>query len=96
MPPASQCLPRKCHISPQNEGVELGWRRAHALWPPLASPLLPTEPKFVGAHLVPDNEDRADDKVYFFFSERAQEAERGAQALFARVGRLCVVSGAGG
>ncbi|XP_063093534.1 semaphorin-3E isoform X2 [Cavia porcellus] len=48
------------------------------------------EPKFVGAHLVPDNEDRADDKVYFFFSERAQEAERGAQALFARVGRLCV------
>ncbi|XP_004839827.1 semaphorin-3E isoform X2 [Heterocephalus glaber] len=50
------------------------------------------DPKFVGAYMIPDNEDREDDKVYFFFTERAQEAEaeRGTQALFARVGRLCV------
>ncbi|KFO37545.1 Semaphorin-3E [Fukomys damarensis] len=50
------------------------------------------DPKFVGAYMIPDNEDHEDNKAYFFFTERAQEAEaeRGAQALFARVGRLCV------
>lgn len=41
--------------------------------------------------MIPDNEDRDDNKVYFFFTEKALEAESGAHAIYARVGRLCVV-----
>uniref|UniRef100_A0A8C6XMX2 Semaphorin 3E n=1 Tax=Naja naja TaxID=35670 RepID=A0A8C6XMX2_NAJNA len=48
------------------------------------------EPKFVSSHVIPDNEDREDNKVYFFFTEKALEAEAAAQALYARVGRVCV------
>uniref|UniRef100_A0A670ZPQ3 Semaphorin 3E n=2 Tax=Pseudonaja textilis TaxID=8673 RepID=A0A670ZPQ3_PSETE len=47
------------------------------------------EPKFVSSHMIPDNEDREDNKVYFFFTEKALEAEAAAQALYARVGRVC-------
>ena len=49
------------------------------------------EPKFVGSYMIPDNEDRDDNKVYFFFTEKALEAENNAQAIYTRVGRLCVV-----
>ncbi|XP_034621438.1 semaphorin-3E [Trachemys scripta elegans] len=48
------------------------------------------EPKFVGSYMIPDNEDRDDNKVYFFFTEKALEAETGAHAIYARVGRVCV------
>ncbi|XP_045876019.1 semaphorin-3E isoform X2 [Meles meles] len=48
------------------------------------------EPKFVGSYMIPDNEDRDDNKVYFFFTEKALEAETNAHAIYARVGRLCV------
>ncbi|TKC53911.1 hypothetical protein EI555_010035, partial [Monodon monoceros] len=48
------------------------------------------EPKFVGLYMIPDNEDRDDNKVYFFFTEKALEAENNAQAIYTRVGRLCV------
>lgn len=49
------------------------------------------EPKFVGSYMIPDNEDRDDNKVYFFFTEKALEAENSAHAIYTRVGRLCVV-----
>uniref|UniRef100_A0A8C5YMJ5 Semaphorin 3E n=1 Tax=Marmota marmota marmota TaxID=9994 RepID=A0A8C5YMJ5_MARMA len=48
------------------------------------------EPKFVGAYMIPDNEDRDDNKVYFFFTEKALEEESNAHAIYTRVGRLCV------
>nr|XP_023494864.1 semaphorin-3E isoform X1 [Equus caballus] len=48
------------------------------------------EPKFVGSHMIPDNEDGDDNKVYFFFTEKALEAESNAHAIYSRVGRLCV------
>ncbi|KAK2507850.1 hypothetical protein MC885_002456 [Smutsia gigantea] len=48
------------------------------------------EPKFVGSYMIPDNEDRDDTKVYFFFTEKALEAEDNAHAIYTRVGRLCV------
>ncbi|PNI46331.1 SEMA3E isoform 3, partial [Pan troglodytes] len=48
------------------------------------------EPKFVGSYMIPDNEDRDDNKVYFFFTEKALEAENNAHAIYTRVGRLCV------
>uniref|UniRef100_A0A8C2RRP5 Semaphorin 3E n=1 Tax=Capra hircus TaxID=9925 RepID=A0A8C2RRP5_CAPHI len=48
------------------------------------------EPKFVGSYMIPDNEDRDDNKVYFFFTEKALEAENSAHAIYTRVGRLCV------
>ncbi|XP_072419205.1 semaphorin-3E-like [Chiloscyllium punctatum] len=47
------------------------------------------EPKFVAAHLIADNDDRDDDKVYFFFTEKALETEGGSPAHYSRVGRLC-------
>ncbi|KAM5237265.1 semaphorin-3E [Ctenodactylus gundi] len=48
------------------------------------------EPKFVGSYMIPDNDDRDDNKVYFFFTEKALEAETSVHAIYARVGRLCV------
>nr|KAF6419353.1 semaphorin 3E [Rousettus aegyptiacus] len=48
------------------------------------------EPKFVGLYMIPDNEDQDDNKVYFFFTEKALEAENNAHAIYTRVGRLCL------
>lgn len=53
--------------------------------------ILSLEPKFVGSYMIPDNEDRDDNKMYFFFTEKALEAENSAHTIYARVGRLCVV-----
>uniref|UniRef100_A0A673GGY1 Semaphorin-3G-like n=1 Tax=Sinocyclocheilus rhinocerous TaxID=307959 RepID=A0A673GGY1_9TELE len=49
------------------------------------------EPRFIAAHLIPDSADRDDDKMYFFFTERATEsAERDDEgAIHTRIGRLC-------
>ncbi|XP_032896113.1 semaphorin-3E isoform X2 [Amblyraja radiata] len=49
------------------------------------------EPKFVAAQLIADNEDRDDDKVYFFFTEKALESDTGGgdTAIYSRVARLC-------
>ncbi|XP_030072504.1 semaphorin-3E [Microcaecilia unicolor] len=47
------------------------------------------EPKFVNSYMIPDNEDRDDNKVYFFFTEKALETDKGDHAIYARVGRLC-------
>lgn len=41
--------------------------------------------------MIPDNEDRDDNKMYFFFTEKALEAENSAHTIYTRVGRLCVV-----
>lgn len=51
------------------------------------------EPRFVAAHLIPDSADRDDDKLYFFFTERATETtERDDEgAIHTRIGRLCAV-----
>ena len=53
--------------------------------------LLPTEPKFVGSAVIPDNDDRDDDKVYFFFTEREADGEGANKAVYTRVGRVCAV-----
>uniref|UniRef100_A0A673HCY6 Semaphorin-3G-like n=1 Tax=Sinocyclocheilus rhinocerous TaxID=307959 RepID=A0A673HCY6_9TELE len=47
---------------------------------------------FIAAHLIPDSADRDDNKMYFFFTERATEtAERDYEgAIHTRIGRLCV------
>ncbi|XP_028286652.1 semaphorin-3E isoform X1 [Parambassis ranga] len=47
------------------------------------------EPKFVGSAVIPDNDDRDDDKVYFFFTEREVDAEGVNKAVYTRVGRVC-------
>ncbi|XP_028822650.1 semaphorin-3G-like isoform X2 [Denticeps clupeoides] len=47
------------------------------------------EPRFVGSHRIPDSEDSADDKVYFFFTERTDTGGR-EEAIHSRVGRVCV------
>uniref|UniRef100_A0A674K6Q6 Semaphorin 3G n=1 Tax=Terrapene triunguis TaxID=2587831 RepID=A0A674K6Q6_9SAUR len=48
------------------------------------------DPKFVAAYLIPDNDDRDNDKVYFFFTEKAVESDGKGRAIFSRVGRICV------
>uniref|UniRef100_A0AAQ6AB96 Sema domain, immunoglobulin domain (Ig), short basic domain, secreted, (semaphorin) 3E n=1 Tax=Amphiprion ocellaris TaxID=80972 RepID=A0AAQ6AB96_AMPOC len=53
------------------------------------SPIIEFEPKFVGSAVIPDNDDRDDDKVYFFFTEREMDAEGMNKAVYARVGRVC-------
>ncbi|XP_041110547.1 semaphorin-3E [Polyodon spathula] len=45
------------------------------------------EPKFVGSYVIPDNDDHKDDKVYFFFTEKAIEVDGGV--VYTRVGRVC-------
>lgn len=47
------------------------------------------EPKFVGSAVIPDNDDRGDDKVYFFFTEREMDAEGVTKAVYSRIGRVC-------
>uniref|UniRef100_H3B6V5 Sema domain-containing protein n=1 Tax=Latimeria chalumnae TaxID=7897 RepID=H3B6V5_LATCH len=49
------------------------------------------DPKFVASHLIPDNDDRDNDKVYFFFTEKAMESEVKSRAVYSRVGRVCAV-----
>ncbi|XP_062990380.1 semaphorin-3E [Elgaria multicarinata webbii] len=63
-------------------------RMAHIRTEPDDDRLL-KEPKFVSNYVIPDNEDREDNKVYFFFTEKALEAEAGAHAIYSRVGRVC-------
>ncbi|XP_029455360.1 semaphorin-3G isoform X1 [Rhinatrema bivittatum] len=48
------------------------------------------DPKFLAAFLIPDNDDRDNDKVYFFFTEKAAESEGKGRAIYSRVGRICV------
>ncbi|PKU37717.1 ubiquitin carboxyl-terminal hydrolase hypothetical protein [Limosa lapponica baueri] len=47
-------------------------------------------PKFVAAHLIPDNDDRDNDKAYFFFTEKVVEADSKEHAIVSRVARVCV------
>ncbi|TRZ02705.1 hypothetical protein DNTS_022678 [Danionella cerebrum] len=49
------------------------------------------EPRFIAAHLIPDSADRDDDKIYFFFTERAAETsdQDDGGAIYTRIGRLC-------
>ncbi|XP_026782864.3 semaphorin-3E [Pangasianodon hypophthalmus] len=47
------------------------------------------EPKFVGSVVIPDNDDPADDKVYFFFTEKVSTTEAGNKAVYSRVARVC-------
>ncbi|NXU12539.1 SEM3G protein, partial [Pardalotus punctatus] len=49
-----------------------------------------SDPKFVAAHLIPDNDDRDNDKAYFFFTEKVVEADSKEHAIVSRVGRVCV------
>uniref|UniRef100_A0A3B5L834 Uncharacterized protein n=1 Tax=Xiphophorus couchianus TaxID=32473 RepID=A0A3B5L834_9TELE len=48
------------------------------------------DPRFIAAHIIPDNDDRDDDKVYFFFTEKASEGGDKEEAIHTRVGRVCV------
>ncbi|XP_045386002.1 semaphorin-3G isoform X1 [Lemur catta] len=49
------------------------------------------EPRFVMAARIPDNSDRDDDKVYFFFSETVPSSDGSpGHVTVSRVGRVCV------
>uniref|UniRef100_A0A3B3WBE0 Sema domain, immunoglobulin domain (Ig), short basic domain, secreted, (semaphorin) 3E n=1 Tax=Poecilia mexicana TaxID=48701 RepID=A0A3B3WBE0_9TELE len=47
------------------------------------------EAKFVGSAVIPDNDDRDDDKVYFFFTERETDGEGVNRGILTRIGRVC-------
>lgn len=50
------------------------------------------DPRFVGAYIVPENDNPEDDKVYFFFRENAIDGEHTGKATHARIGQLCKVN----
>lgn len=50
-----------------------------------------TEPEFVGSFSIPDTHSPDDDKVYFFFKERAVEAGQWDKRVYSRVARVCKV-----
>ncbi|KAM8914388.1 semaphorin-3D isoform 2-T2 [Spinachia spinachia] len=47
------------------------------------------EPDFVGSFSIPDTHSPDDDKIYFFFRERAAEADQWDQRVYSRVARVC-------
>ncbi|XP_033482610.2 semaphorin-3D [Epinephelus lanceolatus] len=47
------------------------------------------EPEFVGSFSIPDTHSPDDDKVYFFFKERAVEAGQWDKRVYSRVARVC-------
>ncbi|XP_078409030.1 semaphorin-3A-like [Cetorhinus maximus] len=47
------------------------------------------EPKFIGAHLIPESDNPEDDKIYFFFRENALDGEYSGKATHARIGQVC-------
>lgn len=47
------------------------------------------EPEFVSSFSIPDTHSPDDDKVYFFFKERAVEAEQWDKRVYSRVARVC-------
>ncbi|KAJ0036635.1 hypothetical protein NQD34_005312 [Periophthalmus magnuspinnatus] len=47
------------------------------------------DPRFVAAHLIPDNDDKDDNKVYFFFTEKVSESGDREGAIYSRIGRVC-------
>ncbi|XP_034091408.1 semaphorin-3D [Gymnodraco acuticeps] len=47
------------------------------------------EPEFVGSFSIPDTHSPDDDKVYFFFRERAVEAGQWEKRTYSRVARVC-------
>lgn len=73
-----------------------GWRWGEALSEQgrLADPCPPADPSFIHAELIPDSAERNDDKLYFFFRERSAEAPQ-SPAVYARIGRICLVGAAG-
>uniref|UniRef100_A0A3P9BRS4 Si:dkey-49n23.1 n=1 Tax=Maylandia zebra TaxID=106582 RepID=A0A3P9BRS4_9CICH len=48
-----------------------------------------SEPDFVGSFSIPDTRSPDDDKVYFFFKERAVEAGQWDKRVYSRVARVC-------
>ncbi|XP_065543021.1 semaphorin-3G isoform X2 [Lathamus discolor] len=48
------------------------------------------DPKFVAAHMIPDNDDQDNDKAYFFFTEKVVEADSKEHTIVSRVVRVCV------
>lgn len=50
-----------------------------------------SEPQFLGVHLIPENDNPEDDKIYLFFRENAMEGEHAGKATYARIGQLCKV-----
>ncbi|XP_064154831.1 semaphorin-3F-like isoform X1 [Anguilla rostrata] len=47
------------------------------------------DPTFIHAHLIPDSAERNDDKLYFFFREKASEMGQNPVAQ-SRIGRICL------
>lgn len=58
--------------------------------PPPPHPFF-TDPTFVHAHLIPDSAEKNDDKLYFFFREKASEMGQSPMTQ-SRIGRICLVS----
>lgn len=49
------------------------------------------DPSFVHVHLIPDSNEKNDDKLYFFFREKSSEMGQSPKSQ-SRIGRICLVS----
>uniref|UniRef100_A0A665TUT4 Semaphorin-3D-like n=1 Tax=Echeneis naucrates TaxID=173247 RepID=A0A665TUT4_ECHNA len=56
---------------------------------PVSPPVSLSEPEFVGSFSIPDTHSPDDDKLYFFFKERAVEAGQWDKRVYSRVARVC-------
>lgn len=66
----------------------MNWKAANVL---SISSFFFTDPTFVHAHLIPDSAEKNDDKLYFFFREKASEMGQSPMTQ-SRIGRICLVS----
>lgn len=53
--------------------------------------VLSLDPSFVHVHLIPDSNEKNDDKLYFFFREKSSEMGQSPKSQ-SRIGRICLVS----
>lgn len=66
----------------------VGWLVFHPFL--IISPACLSDPTFVHAQLIPDSAEKNDDKLYFFFREKASEMGQTPMTQ-SRIGRICLV-----
>lgn len=85
---SSECLRRRAINTPKTPEPLI------QTTPLITTMPFPAEPDFVGSALVRESsgsKEGDDDKIYFFFSERALELDCDTELMVARVARICKV-----
>ena len=73
-------------------GKSLSWGSSNYSWSVFVIlSFFSTDPTFIHTHLIPDSAEKNDDKLYFFFREKASEMGQSPMTQ-SRIGRICLVS----